>query len=64
MPGRVTDARDEIIELAKIQRENRYGFLNVGTDRYPRSEPVSPFIILGLLLAVQILDETEATLQS
>lgn len=50
-------ARDEIIELAKdIQRENRYGFLNVGTDRYPRAEPVSPFIILGLLLAVQILD--------
>lgn len=49
--------RRRIIELAKeIQATNRYGFINVGTDRYPRREPVSPFIVFGLLLAVEVLD--------
>lgn len=49
--------RERIIELAKaIQNDNRYGSINVGTPRYEQRTPVSPFIILGLLLAVEILD--------
>lgn len=50
-------ARDRIVQLAKdIQNDNRYGTINIGTDRYPQREPVSPFIVLGLLLAVEVLD--------
>jgi hypothetical protein len=49
--------RERIVQLAKdIQDDNRYGFINVGSDRYPNRTPVSPFIILGLLMAVEVLD--------
>lgn len=50
-------ARERIIELAKkIQDDKRYGQINAGSKQYPHYVPVSPFVVLGLLLAIEEMD--------
>lgn len=52
--------RERIMALAKeIQSEGRYGTINIGSDRYPDRVAAYPFVVLGLLMAVEVLDGEE-----
>ena len=48
--------RDEIVALAKRIQDEGYGEIQVGDRRWGQKVPAYPFVVLGLLMAVEVLD--------
>ena len=51
-----TTPRDRIVALAKKIQDEGYGEIPVGHPRWGQKVPAYPFVVLGLLMAVEVLD--------